>query len=72
MWNNIQEIDSTNWRFGRLEFPIFNGEEPNGWIVISKLQILSTDEEEKTEATVVKGGWMHCRGINGKTKGTYH
>lgn len=44
-----------SWRYRRLEFPVFNGENPDGWImrVERYFAFYRLSEEEKIEAAVV-------------------
>lgn len=47
--------EGTNWRLRRLEFPVFNGEDPDGWIVKIEhsFDFYQLPEKEKLDAAVV-------------------
>lgn len=60
-----------NWRFKKLDMPLFDGVNPDGWILRAERyhQFYRLIEEDKLEAAIVALEGMHYSGSNGKIDG---
>lgn len=54
-WNNQGTAMLENWRFKKLDLPLFTGENPDGWILRAKryFKFHRLTEDERMEAAVV-------------------
>ena len=54
-YNNGHHGGGSNWRFKKLDMPLFDGSQPDGWILRAEryLSFYILSEEEKMEAAVV-------------------